>query len=182
MRNIGQLIFLCILLIACLALTLLTWEGGIFFGHDLVDPNGIVYQTTPLFDAFGGSALVVAWVGVCLWSIAVIASSAWRDRRREYSDPFDVSRQVTTTVQSTNGDLFRVKTVLDAFSMRRERRGFIIGLLVGVTFAAGIALFVEPHLLSGREHVLFGIHTIGLGFVLTLCASGFLWGFAKDHQ
>jgi hypothetical protein len=52
-------------------------------------------------------------------------------------------------------------------------RSFAVGLLVGVAAAGGVILFVEP------DAVLFGIHTIGLGFVLALGATFTLWEFAK---
>jgi hypothetical protein len=49
---------------------------------------------------------------------------------------------------------------------------FVVGLLAGAGLAGGVALFVE------NEHVLFRIHTIGLGFLLALGATVLLWAFA----
>jgi hypothetical protein len=54
-----------------------------------------------------------------------------------------------------------------------DPRSFGVGVLVGAALAAGPILFVEP------EAVLFGAHTIGLGFLLTLAATFVLWVFAK---
>jgi hypothetical protein len=54
-----------------------------------------------------------------------------------------------------------------------DSRSFAGGLLVGAGLAGGVLLFVEP------EAVLFGVHTIGLGFVLTFAATFVLWVFAK---
>ena len=54
-----------------------------------------------------------------------------------------------------------------------DARSFGIGVLVGAGLVAGPILFVEP------EAVLFGVHTIGLGFVLALAATFVLWVFAK---
>ena len=54
-----------------------------------------------------------------------------------------------------------------------DSRSFAGGLLVGAGLAAGVILAVEP------EHVLFGVHTIGLGFVLVIAATFVLWVFAK---
>ena len=46
-----------------------------------------------------------------------------------------------------------------------EARSFGVGLLAGAALAGGISLAVE------NERVLFGIHTIGLGFILVLVAT-----------
>lgn len=54
-----------------------------------------------------------------------------------------------------------------------DAHSFGVGVLVGAALAAGPILFVEP------EAVLFGVHTIGLGFVLALAATFALWVFAK---
>jgi uncharacterized membrane protein len=54
-----------------------------------------------------------------------------------------------------------------------DSRSFAAGLLVGAALVGGVALFVES------ETVFFGIHTIGLGFLLALGATFVLWVFAK---
>jgi hypothetical protein len=53
-----------------------------------------------------------------------------------------------------------------------EPRSFWFGLLAGAGLACGISLAVE------QERVLFGIHTIGLGFMLALMATLVLLAFA----
>src|SRR5262249_62196805 len=53
-----------------------------------------------------------------------------------------------------------------------EFRSFGVGLLAGTALAGGISLAVE------QERVLFGIHTIGLGFMLVLMATLVLLAFA----
>jgi uncharacterized membrane protein len=53
-----------------------------------------------------------------------------------------------------------------------EPRSFWFGLLAGAGLAGGISLTVE------NERVLFGIHTIGLGFMLVLMATLVLLAFA----
>jgi hypothetical protein len=56
-----------------------------------------------------------------------------------------------------------------------DYRSFWAGLLVGAALAGGAILFVEPNV------VLFGtVHTIGLGFVLAVVATFFLFVFAKE--
>jgi hypothetical protein len=81
--------------------------------------------------------------------------------------------------------LLFVWTLVLAWSLRRiavaawrtpgnwDPRSFGVGVLVGAALAAGPILFVEP------EAVLFGVHTIGLGFVLASAATFVLWAFAK---
>ena len=53
-----------------------------------------------------------------------------------------------------------------------EYRSLGIGLLAGAALAGGISLAVE------QERVVFGIHTIGLGFMLALVATLVLLAFA----
>jgi hypothetical protein len=53
-----------------------------------------------------------------------------------------------------------------------EPRIFVVGLFAGAALAGGISLAVE------QERVLFGIHTIGLGFILALVATLVLLAFA----
>jgi len=49
--------------------------------------------------------------------------------------------------------------------------GFLLGALSVGVLAGGIILFTR------RDMVLFGIHTIGLGFAMTTLAGLFIWAF-----
>ena len=53
-----------------------------------------------------------------------------------------------------------------------EARSFWFGLLAGAGLASGVSLAVE------QERVIFGVHTIGLGFMLALVATLVLLAFA----
>jgi len=53
-----------------------------------------------------------------------------------------------------------------------EPRSFWFGLLAGAGLACGISLSVE------QERIVFGINTIGLGFMLALMATLVLLAFA----
>jgi hypothetical protein len=91
-------------------------------------------------EVYLGAALLIAWALVVIWSLAMIAVSAWRARHRKRD--------------------------------KWEPRLFVVGLLAGAALAGGISLAVE------QERVLFGIHTIGLGFILVLVATLVLLAFA----